>query len=227
MTCTWQLITDQADQTNQWTHNPLTWGGPADGQDPTKGTWYVVACPGQPALVTWVPPSTPAKPTAQTMGQQAFASMHLDAIAQQVSPAGPTIVRPFATWLAVSHEQWKPKSATATAGGVSATATATPIAVEWSMGDGSTVQCQGPGALYQISVPFEAQHTDCSYQYPRSSGSQPGQKYRVQATVIWHVTFTATGAAQAGGDLGNVRGDPATAFVAVDEVHAINVPMGS
>src|SRR5437588_771114 len=52
------------------------------------------------------------------------------------------------TWLWIDPNQWRPVSATATAGPVSSTVTATPKHVVWKMGDGFSVICNGPGTPY-------------------------------------------------------------------------------
>jgi hypothetical protein len=81
--------------------------------------------------------------------------------------------------------------------------TATPRAVRWDMGTGDRVTCHGPGTPYDLSVPDDAQDTDCSYTYRRSSAGQPDQRYRVSARMRWRVRWTASGIA-GGGDLGSV-----------------------
>ncbi|MGK2959557.1 MAG: hypothetical protein ACSLFB_14440, partial [Acidimicrobiales bacterium] len=63
----------------------------------------------------------------------------------------PRIVR-LPVWLWVPPESWVPLSTTATAGGVSATVTATPVSVTWVMGDGGEVVCNGPGKVYNVDV---------------------------------------------------------------------------
>ena len=113
-------------------------------------------------------------------------------------------------------------NATASAGGVSATAVARPEKVIWSVDEQQVVVCVGPGAQYDPGMSYDAQHTDCSYQFPRSSANEPGSRFRVSATVVWSVSWSSTGAGGVGGTLGEVAGDPATAPVEVDEVQAVN-----
>jgi hypothetical protein len=48
---------------------------------------------------------------------------------------------------------------------VSATITATPRSVRWDLGDGTTVECSGPGKPYDLSRPPEGQSTDCRHVY--------------------------------------------------------------
>jgi hypothetical protein len=133
-------------------------------------------------------------------------------------PANQEQVVNFETWMWV--DDWAPVTATAAAGGIAVTVTAEPVKVDWSMGDGNTVTCLGPGTAYDQSRPPEDQHTDCGYTYTRSSSGQPGDTYIVQATSTWHVTWTANGVA-AGGDLGLISRSN-TVAVRVAEIQAVN-----
>ncbi|WP_433418762.1 hypothetical protein ACQP1V_03605 [Microtetraspora malaysiensis] len=95
-------------------------------------------------------------------------------------------------WLAVARQTWRPYTATATAGGITAVATATPVSVSWTMGDGATVICKGPGTPYRDGRddPRKSSPT-CGHTYLRSSGRDDG--YRVTATITWRVTWSASG----------------------------------
>ena len=108
-------------------------------------------------------------------------------------------------------------TASATAGPVTTTATATPEKVVWDMGNGASVTCDGPGTPYNANDPNAT--TDCSYTWP-----DPGT-FRVTATIYWTVTWTATGA-PGGGDLGAHAGPAAGVTVHVEESQAINTPRG-
>jgi hypothetical protein len=122
-----------------------------------------------------------------------------------------------ATWLWV--DGWTPVSASASAGGVTVTVTASPSHVEWDMGDGAVVTCFGPGAAYDEHRPADEQSTDCSHTYTKSSASQPDESYRLEATSFWHVTWTSSNG-QAG-DLG-VVGRTSSIRVRVAEIQAVN-----
>jgi hypothetical protein len=121
------------------------------------------------------------------------------------------------TWMWVG--EWLPVSASASAGGVTVTVQATPSHVEWQMGDGSLVVCDGPGTPYDPSRPADAQTTDCSHTYERSSASQPDLRYRLEATSFWHVTWTSSTGES--GDLG-VVGRSRTIRIRVAEIQAVN-----
>jgi hypothetical protein len=75
--------------------------------------------------------------------------------------------------------------------------------VTYSMGDGHSVTCNGPGVAYNPALSYDAQSTYCSYTYAASSADQPHEAYTVTATVTYGATWTATGA-PGGGSLGTV-----------------------
>jgi hypothetical protein len=111
------------------------------------------------------------------------------------------------TWLWTDASSWHAYSVSASIGSVSATAVATPVSIRWSMGDGGTVTCAGPGTQFDPRVSAKAQATDCSYAYSVSSAGQPSpdedpndRSFVVTATVTWSVSWTSVGAA-AGGTL--------------------------
>jgi len=201
--------------------------GPPDGVDPATGTWYTVSCPDTQSIVSvWVrnnpggPAPRPVSPVV--VAQEALARIHLGPPSIHMSPPANAELVNFSDWLWVDGSMWHPISATASIGGASATATASPERVVWQMGDGNRVTCSGPGTPYDESAPPDGQTTDCSYVYPNSSAGQPNNRYTVTATVYWRVTWTATGA-PGGGNLGDIAGDTASTPVEVDEVQAVNV----
>lgn len=128
------------------------------------------------------------------------------------------------SWLWVGSGAWRSMSATAAAGPVSATATAAPAEVVWTMGDGHSVTCDGPGVPYNSSNPNAT--TYCSYTWPTSSGGEPGGVYRVTATVYYQAAWTAAGA-PGGGSFGLVAGPSSSVAVRVAESQAINNNTGS
>jgi len=206
---------------------------------PTAGEWYLVQCPGSPALeqgrAEWVPtpkgaPSAPlAVATASPVGaaMQAAASMALPSPSVVVNPAAFSVVN-LPTWLSIDPTWWHPFQATATAGGVTATAVATPETVSWTMGDGGAVECQGPGTGYDPDLPADTQSTSCSYTYARSSVGEPSSDgnsndgaFSVTATVTWKVTWTAVGA-PGGGTLPPLQ-TSSTLPLRVEQVESVGV----
>jgi hypothetical protein len=97
-------------------------------------------------------------------------------------------------WLWIAAGAWQPQSKTAQVPGESVTATAAPVSAAWSMGDGTTVTCKGPGTPYGGGNPAAASPT-CGHAYDRSSAGQPGGAYRVTVTISWDITWHGTGGA--------------------------------
>lgn len=96
------------------------------------------------------------------------------------------------TWMWLAGG-WRDVSATASVPGVSVTATARPQTITWSMGDGVTVSCAGPGTPYRSGVDPRSSSPDCGHTYRRSSAGAPGQEFAVSATVHWAVTWSGAG----------------------------------
>jgi hypothetical protein len=191
-------------------HTPLPVGENVWEPDGTVWTvtkdnsWQVKTCfapTGQEisyALIPVGPRRNVTRLAAQAMRQ-------LPLTAPQVAtspPVGRDQLVNLPTWLWLTNG-WQVRSATASLPGVSVTVTAQPQRVVWEMGNGDQVVCPGPGRRYEPRRSAAVQSTDCSYTYRRSSARQPDQRYRVSATTVWRVTWSATGAA-GGGDLGEV-----------------------
>jgi len=125
-------------------------------------------------------------------------------------------------WLWVAANAWQPQSKTAQVPGESVTATATPVSAAWSMGNGTTVTCKGPGTPYGGGNPAAASPT-CGYTYEESSAGQPGGAYRVTVTITWDITWQGTGGA--GGALAPLQTVAAAEF-RVAESQALNTSGG-
>ena len=136
-------------------------------------------------------------------------------------PSIPQLVN-LATYLWIDPAQWRPVTASASAGAVTSTVTATPERVVFDMGQGDSVTCTGPGLPYDPRLSDDAQPSDCKFTYPASSARSPDKTFTVTATVEWHVTWTASGAA-GGGDLGISRRS-STTKVRVAELQVLNTP---
>ena len=124
------------------------------------------------------------------------------------SPADEQIVN-VPTWMAIDSAVWQPLQSTVSVPGVSVTVTAQPDEVDWDMGDGARLTCRA------ARDPRACTHT---YQWP--SVGQPDSAYRVTATVVWHASWTVTGAA-GGGDLGTLS-RTVTVPLRVGELQALN-----
>ena len=195
-------------------------GGPQPGQ------WVFPVCAGpgvlNPMPPFWVSGAQPAASVVQVnpvvVVQQAVKQLALASpIIDMAPPSGSPQLVGVATWLWIAPGAWQTLSASASAGTVTTTASATPQKVVWDMGDGATVTCNGPGTPYSASAPNAT--TDCSYTWGRAG------TYRVTATPYWSVTWTATGA-PGGGNLGLQAGPAAQVAVTVTESQAINTPTG-
>jgi hypothetical protein len=216
--CTYHLAPPSTEQL-------LGTGGQAPGQ------WVFPICAG-PGVIDPMPPIwvTNAQAAAvqvnqAALAQQAVSQLPLDSPSIEMAPPATSeqLVN-VSTWLWLNPAAWHQQTATAAAGPVSATATATPVEVVWSMGDGHQVTCAGPGTPYDSSNPNAT--TDCSYTWTQSSAGQPGGAYQVTATVYWQVAWTATGA-PGGGNLGQVPGPAAGVPVRVAESQAVNTASGA
>jgi hypothetical protein len=172
----------------------------ASGQ---RGAWYVYRCsgPGSRDAVyrapVWIPdsqvPGPASLPSPEELAQQARAQLRLSNPRIASSPAGTQLVR-LPTWLWLDRASWQPQSATASVPGVSVTATATPASVSWSMGDGATVRCTGPGTPFPAGGDPQATSPDCGHTYQRSSATAPGQRFPATATVSWQIRWSGAGA---------------------------------
>ncbi len=204
---------------------------PGDAHRGEAGSWMLRQCSG-PAMdvmgrapmptvgeVVWVPKVAPLTPSA--LAQVAY---------KELKPPTPTLVlsppntRPelvgMPLWLSIPAATWAPVTANASAGGVSVTATATPASVMWSMGDGGSVTCHGPGTPFPSdpSAHPPLLSPTCGYTYPRPSTTLQGASFPVTATVDWQVAWSGTG--NSGGTFPNLRTSSGTQ-VQVTEVQAL------
>jgi hypothetical protein len=166
-------------------------------------------------------PRAPAADPAQ-LATEALERVSLPEPDITMAPASdiPQLVN-LATFLWLPSEQWQPVTASAWAGGVTSTVTATPVRVIWDMGQGDSLVCDGPGLPYRPDLPDDRQPSDCHYTYRYSSAGQPGQSFIVTATVEWEATWSVTGA-PGGGSLGTVSRS-ASIPVQVAELQSLNV----
>ncbi|WP_407343387.1 hypothetical protein [Pengzhenrongella phosphoraccumulans] len=85
-----------------------------------------------------------------------------------------------------------PVTASASAGGITITATASLNAITWDMGDGSTVVCRSAGTPYNASY-GHAESPDCGHIYTTSSSGRPGDRFTVTATSDWVIAWVGAG----------------------------------
>jgi hypothetical protein len=159
-------------------------------------------------------------PSVGEVAREAVAELVLPRPVVRMSPgAGVGEVVGVPTWLWVDRAGWRPVSRTARVRGASVTATARPVRVVWSLGDGGSVVCAGPGTPYAARFGAGAGSPDCGYVYRRSSAGCRGERFRVRAVVVWDVVW------RGGGRSGAVRGlrSVAGVRVRVSEVQALVV----
>jgi hypothetical protein len=118
----------------------------------------------------------------------------LPGVAIRVNPAGDQLVG-LPSWLSLDSASWRPQSATAAVPGVSVTATATPTQAVWSMGNGESVVCHGPGTPWRSGTDPVAASPDCGYRYSLSSAGAPGGAFTLTVTISWQVTWAGAGLA--------------------------------
>ena len=82
-----------------------------------------------------------------------------------------------------------PQETTASAGDVSVTARAEFSGLTITTGDGTTVECSGPGTEYPGTGIDPS--PDCGHVYEQMSDDQPGEVYQVGVTAHWAVTWEA------------------------------------
>jgi hypothetical protein len=151
------------------------------------------------------------------LAQFALADLALPAPLIGMSPEGDHVTQ-LPSWLWIDRGQWGARDRTATAGPVSATVTARPVRVEWNMGNGDTVMCDGPGRVYEARFAGRPEATHCRYTYRHSSATRRGAAYDVTATVVWRASWT--GSDGDGGGLGQLTSQT-TVPVRVGEVQAL------
>lgn len=194
------------------------WGTPK-GEEP--GAWFRKICFDANGMssgtIVWVRNRVDPKELAQ----QALDRVPLPPPRVRMNPsAGTGAVTNVETWLWIDPRQWQPVSASASAGGVTVTTTATPERVVFDMGNGDRVTCAGPGTPYDPTRRAVEQTTSCAYTYRRSSAHQPDGRYVVSATVTYQVRWSASGIA-AGGALAPIS-QTESVPLRVAEIQALN-----
>ncbi|KPM55465.1 ATP/GTP-binding protein [Frankia sp. R43] len=168
------------------------------GQGP--GAWYLYQCTTdgvrdalyRPPVWLADPPAPGPAVDPEALAAQARDHLGLAGPAISMSPVRDQLVR-LPTWLWLDTAGWNPVAATAAAGGVSVTAVARPVAVDWSMGDGGTVTCLGPGTPFPAGADPKSASPDCGYTYTHRSLDEPGGTFTLTATVRWDVTWAGAG----------------------------------
>jgi hypothetical protein len=224
--CNWQPETEQAAQVllESGVPPPLVNDGPAGPDD----SWYLATCiggsvgPDSVMYLVEAAPGTLDTLTPAQVAQMAVADLDLVAPTVSMAPSGDKAIMNLESWLWIAPADWQPITATATAGDITATATATPHYVVWDMGDGNQVTCDGPGVAYDTSIPDQDESTTCGYTYQETSANGPNQQFTITTTVEYDVTWSSVGVA-GGGDLGIIPGQSTMTPTTVDEIGTVIV----
>ncbi|MGW2291884.1 ATP/GTP-binding protein [Streptomyces phaeochromogenes] len=182
-----------------------------EGHSPDEGAIYTRICPlaAAAAGITGLmgPPQTfwaAAPPVAVVdpaqLAQQALDKMTLLGPDIQITPkpGGKGVVgMPVWMWTTESAETYGPNSASASAGGITVTATAKVKRIVWDMGDGTTVTCTTAGTPYKAEF-GKKDSPDCGTRYSDPSSTQPGGRYHVSATSTWQVDWQVNGGGETG-----------------------------
>jgi hypothetical protein len=185
--------------TENMSRTPVGPGGLAEGE------WYYTSCRYDDngeldyAAYWQYTPADPANPgpDLEALARRAYDQVPLTFPVPRTSPAiDLEQITGLPTWLWVDPASWRPVSARAELAGFWVEVTAEPRRVTWNMGDGTVVQCDGPGTAYDLSSADDAQSTDCDHVYQVVSAEEPAGRYLASARMTWAVTWRAsTGAA--------------------------------
>ncbi|MER5184768.1 ATP/GTP-binding protein [Streptomyces sp. NPDC002896] len=201
-------------------------GDPAwEGHEPGDGAIYQRSCPfGPPGNVVegyvWMaqPPGAAAADPAQ-LAQEAVDKMTLRGpdIGITPKPGGKGVVgMPVWMWTEKSAETYGPQSASASAGGITVTATAKVSKIVWKLGDGATVTCTTAGTPYKAAY-GKKDSPDCGHRYSQPSSTTSSGTYHVTATATWTIDWQGGGQT---GQLTEVRDNAVD--ITVTEVQVLN-----
>lgn len=225
--CYWEILEPQpAKDAADW-----EWGTAAPGDDAAraKGKVYNVTCPGAGRELmggsTWSlnpPPGFGGGPTAEELAQEAIEKMRLlGADIGSAPKAGKTglVGMPVWIWNNKTPRTWGPVTASASAPGITVTATANVKKIAYTMGDGGSEECTTAGTPYEKR--FGGQPSpDCGYRYTKTSSSQPDKAFTVTAITTWTVHWAGGGQE---GDITTTRvAEPAQ--ITIGEAQAVAKP---
>jgi hypothetical protein len=177
-------------------------------------------------------PAAPPPPTSAQLAQAAFGELVMPLPVPSRYPSGilkesghPYTIVNANTWFWIDPGTFQPVSKTVTAGAVWGKATATPVSLGFTPGDGShSVSCPGPGSPWKANdqtwlAPVNPQ--GCSYRYLQSSlGVGGDDQVTATYTITWNVTWT--GSDGTGGAFNNMQSQTTSRF-GVAEVQTVVV----
>ena len=128
-------------------------------------------------------------PALRDLVLQARTALVLPVPAAEFSPPGATVrtLVGIDTWFWVPATQWVPEEESVSAGAVTVTATANPLALRFDPGDGAPpVECIGPGAPWE-----QGGESQCSYTYQWVSTHHESGAWPASVELDWEVTWTS------------------------------------
>lgn len=172
------------------------------GHEPGDGAVYMCYQP-QTGLLIYIwsqdpPGNSGIGPTPRDVAQLAIEQMNLRAIDIGIVPEpaeGNVGLVGMPVWMWAANPNGHtvgPISASASAGGITITATARLHRLTWDMGDGTKLACVGPGTPYNSSYGNQ-RSPDCGHVYKQSSSTESGGKFQVTATSDWVITWAGAG----------------------------------
>lgn len=168
------------------------WGDHKDGAiytcQPATGDGLTVGVPTSRDVWLAAPPPRPVDPELLAFQALELMTLHRAGIGTTPS-AGRTGVVGLPTYLWITDPGpgvTGPQTKTVTAGATSVTGTARVLQMQWSLGNGRTVTCSGPGTPYQDSFGSHPSPT-CGYTY-----TSPGA-YSVSLTTRWRFEWAGGG----------------------------------
>lgn len=215
-TCTYKLADPQPPA------GSLDW----EGHKPGDGAVYEKTCgPAEQSVASMVWLANP--PQQQTVDPAVLAQQAVDKmtllgpdIGITPKPGGKGVVgMPVYMWTAKGAETYGPNSASASAGGLTVTATAKVTKIVWKMGDGQAVTCTTAGTPYKADYGKQPS-PDCGYRYNEPSSTTSSGKYHVTATSTWTIDWQVVGGGGQTGQLTEIRNSAVDITVA--EVQVLN-----
>nr|WP_228873963.1 ATP/GTP-binding protein [Streptomyces halstedii] len=222
--CYWQVLQPQpGPQDPVWGYAT---GVPEDWKPGDPGKLYNVICPGAgrelmggTTFSATDPAAAPAVDPAQ-LAQEAVEKMTLlgPQIGITPKPGGKGVIgMPVYMWTEKGPETYGPNVASASAGGVTVTATAKVRKIVWTMGDGKTITCTTPGTPYKAEY-GKKPSPDCGHRYSVPSSTTSSGTFHVTATSTWAIGWEATSGPT--GQLTEVR--DSAVDITVAEVQVLN-----
>lgn len=177
---------------------------PPEGKKDEDGNWYYCSPPppyieppgGPPRVWIETPPETWVNPGE--LAAQAVAAMNLEPIGIGIVPESGEDklgLIGLPTWMWVrnpAENTYGPITRSASAQGVTVTATASVSKVEWDMGDGTPAIICSQGTPYSDGYGRQDSPT-CGHRYENTSANQPDNAYTVTATSYWDIEWQGGG----------------------------------